>query len=61
MSIFGVLRPCRCTDGGEIWHGGGDFRCHISPPSVQRVSRAGVKNLLSKLNTGRLRFAQCYR
>jgi len=40
---FEVFRPAvatRCTDGGEIWHGGGDLRspppCQISPPSVQR-------------------------
>jgi len=42
---FEVFRPAgatRCTDGGEIWHGGGDRRdrspppCQISPPSVQR-------------------------
>ena len=36
---FGVLHPYRCTDGGEIWHGGGDRRspppCQISPPSVR--------------------------
>ena len=40
---FEVFRPAgatRSTDGGEIWHGGGDRRspppCQISPPSVQR-------------------------
>ena len=40
---FEVFRPAgatRCTDGGEIWHGGGHRRspppCQISPPSVQR-------------------------
>ena len=40
---FEVFRPAgatRCTDGAEIWHGGGDRRspppCQISPPSVQR-------------------------
>ena len=36
---FEVFRPAgggaRCTDGGEIWHGGG-LPCQISPPSVQR-------------------------
>ena len=26
-------QPCRCTDGGEIWHGGGDHAKF--PPSVQ--------------------------
>jgi len=49
ISILGVLYPCRCTDVGEIWHGGGDLRsappCQISPPSVQRVAPAGRKNL----------------
>ena len=37
ISILGVLHPCRCTDGGEIWHGGGDPQ----------------NRPLSKLNTGR--------
>jgi len=39
-----VLYAYRCTDGGEIWHGGGEFWSHapgqISPASVQRVTRA---------------------
>ena len=26
ISILGVLHPCRCTDGGEIWRGGRDLR-----------------------------------
>ena len=58
---FEVFRPAgvtRCTDGGEIWHGGGDlWTMQISPPSVQRVAPAGEKphnRPLSKLNTGRL-------
>ena len=37
---FSPRKATRCTDGGEIWHGGGDLRspfpCQISPPSVQR-------------------------
>ena len=40
---FEVFRPAgaiRCTDGGEMWHGGADRRsppsCQISRPSVQR-------------------------
>jgi len=36
---FEVFRPAvatRCTDWGEIWHGGGD-PCQISPQSVQRL------------------------
>ena len=58
---FGVLHPCRCTDGGEIWHGGGDLR---SPPlakfhphqyNVSPLRGEKPKNRpLSKLNTGRL-------
>jgi len=60
ISILGVQHPCRCTDGGEIWHGGRDQSpppCQISPPSVQRVAPAGRKTSKSasdKLNTGRL-------
>ena len=43
---FEVFRPTgatRCTDGVEIWHGGGDQRSRpppprqISPPPVQRL------------------------
>jgi len=26
ISVLGVLYTYRCTDGGEIWHGGGDLR-----------------------------------
>ena len=37
---FEVFRPTgatRCTDGGEIWHGGPLHPpCQISPPPVQR-------------------------
>jgi len=63
---LGVLYPYRCTDGGEIWRGGGDLPPprQISPPSVQRVAR-GAKTPqnrpMSNLNTGALRFAQCCR
>ena len=42
---FEVFRPAgatRCTDGGEIWHGG----CQISPPSVQGIGPPKVKFLL---------------
>jgi len=28
---FGVLYPYRCSDGGEIWHGGGDPRRRRGP------------------------------
>jgi len=54
ISVLGILYPYRCTDRGEIWHGGVDRRCtppcQISPPSVQRVTR-GVKNLKIGLYT----------
>jgi len=47
---FELFRPTgatRCTDGGEIWHGGGDPRspppCHISPQSVQRLGYRSPK------------------
>jgi len=54
-----VLHPCRCTDGGEIWHGGGDRRplllakfhphqCNVSPLLGERPQNRP----LSKLNTG---------
>jgi len=44
---FEVFRPAwatYCTDGGEIWHGGGDLggpsvppACQISPPSFTPI------------------------
>ena len=65
---FEVLRPAgatRCTDGGEIWHGGGDLeegtfnpllrvkfhlhRCNVSPLRGEKPQNRP----LSKLNTGR--------
>ena len=55
ISILGVLHPCRCTDGGEIWHGGGDrrsppsHRCNVSPLRGEKPQNRP----LSKLNTGR--------
>jgi len=36
MSVLGVLYPYCCTDGSDIWHGGGDHakfhphRCNVS-------------------------------
>jgi len=64
ISILGVLHPCRCTDGGEIWHGGEDLRsllhakfhphrCNVSPLRGEKPQHWP----LSKLNTGR--FALC--
>jgi len=35
LSFFRPTVATRCTDGGEIWHGGGD-RSQILAPSVQR-------------------------
>jgi len=40
FEVFGPTEATRCTDGGEIWHGGGDLRppppCQILSPSMQR-------------------------
>jgi len=54
ISVFGVLHPCLCTDGGEIWHGEGDlhakfnpYRCNVSPVWVEKPQNRP----LSKLNT----------
>ena len=53
IPILGVLHPCRCTNGGEIWHGGdGKFqphRCNVSPLRGEKPQHRP----LSKLNTGR--------
>ena len=62
FSILGLLHPCRCTDGGEIWQGGGDRRwspppCQISPHRCNVSPLRGEKpqnRPLSKLNTGML-------
>jgi len=47
ISVLGVVYPYRCTDGGEIWHGGGELLSpppyQISPPSLQRVTPVGRK------------------
>ena len=68
ISILGVLHPCRCTDGGEIWHGGGDrsgteegtfgplLRAKFHPHRWNVSPLRGEKpqnRPLSKLNTGR--------
>jgi len=68
ISILGVLHPCRCTDGGEIWLAGGDppnlacrtghakfhpHRCNVSPLRGEKPQNRP----LSILNTGR--FALC--
>jgi len=65
ISILRVLHPCRCTDGGEIWHGEwrmeeGTFGpllrakfhphwCNVSPLRGEKPQNRP----LSKLNTGR--------
>jgi len=48
VSVLGVLYPYHCTEGGEIWHQGGDLALlhaefHPAPPSVQRVAPMGRK------------------
>ena len=48
ISILGVLRPCRCTDGGEIWQFH-PHRCNVSPLWGEKPQHQP----LSKLNTGR--------
>jgi len=61
---LGLLYPNCCTDWDEIWRGGGSL---LQPPDFTPIGATcrpcRVKNLkiglLSKLNTGRLRFAQC--
>jgi len=61
ISVLGVLFPYCCTDGGEIWHGGGDLwfllrakfhphRCNVSPLWGKKLQNRP----LSKLNTGML-------
>jgi len=38
FEVFHYAGATSCTDGGEIWHGGGEAPppCQISPQSVQR-------------------------
>jgi len=54
---LGVIHPCRCTDEGEIWHGGGNegtfgplLRAAVSPLRGEKPQNRP----LSKLITGRL-------
>ena len=52
FSVLGLQYPNRCTDWGEIWHGGGDRPpCQISPQSVQHVATAGRKPQNQQLAT----------
>ena len=48
ISILGVLHPCRCTTGGEIWHRSPP-PCNVSPLRGEKPQNRP----LSKLNTGR--------
>jgi len=41
ISVLGVLYSYHCTDGGQIWHGGGTLPNFT--PSVQRVAPVGWK------------------
>ena len=71
---FEVFRPAEatnCNDWGEIWHAGGPLpslgallhakfhpnRCNVWPLRGEKPQNRP----LSKLNTGALRFTQCYR
>jgi len=45
-SVLGVLHPYCCTDGGEIWHGGGTFLlCAKFHPIGAMCRPCGAKNL----------------
>ena len=68
ISVLGLLYSNRCTDGGEIWHGGGDqghllhakfhpHWCSVSPVWGEKPQNQPLSNL----NTGTLRCAQCCR
>jgi len=64
ISVLGVIYPNRCTDGGEIWHGGDLLHAKFHPHRCNVLPLQGEKPQnwpLSKLNTGALRFAQCCR
>jgi len=41
ISDFGVLHPCRCTDGGETWH----LLCAKFHPIGAMCRPCGAKNL----------------
>ena len=60
ISVLGVLYPYCCTDGGDIWHGGGDHRspppCQMSPHRCNVLPLRGEKPQkwpLSNLNNPR--------
>jgi len=65
---FRVLYPCRCTDGNEIWHGGGDppslmpnftpiCMCNVSPLRGEKPQNRPLSNSY----TDALHCAQCCR
>jgi len=55
ISVFGVLYPYRCTDGGESWHEGGNrsplrakfhtHRCNVSPLLGEKPQNRPLSNL----------------
>jgi len=57
FSVLRVLYPYRCTDGGEIWHGGGDLLRAKFHPHRYNVSPLWGENPqnrpLNKLNNRR--------
>jgi len=63
ISVLGLLYPNRCTDWGEIWHGGVPSSMPNFTPIGATCHPCGGKKPqnrpLSKFNTGSLRFAQC--
>jgi len=42
ISVSGLLYPNRCTDWGEIWLGGGDFRRIEDPSSKPNFTPIGT-------------------
>jgi len=50
ISVFGVLHPCRCTDGVKFGKKEGTDRCNVSPLRGEKSQNRP----LSKLNTGGL-------
>jgi len=54
ISLLGVLYPYRCTDGGEIWHGGpsvhssmpiSPHRCNVSLLQGNKPQNRPLSNL----------------
>ena len=54
FSVLRVLYPYRCTDGGEIWHGGLRAKFHPHRCNVSSLRGENPQNRpLSKLNNRR--------